>query len=73
MKRLAYVMCDNGFKRVLYLSQNKRGGMTKKQDAKLNKEVLLNGKYEILQITYLDTIPVDRIDEMIYIRKEEDK
>ena len=71
MKRLAYVKCDNGFKRVIYLSQDKLGGMTEKQNAELEKELLRNGEYKILQITYLDGIPIDRIDEMIYIKKEE--
>ena len=71
MKRLAYVKCDNGFKRVIYLSQGKLGGTTEKQDVALEKELLRNGKYKILQITYLDGIPIDQIDEMIYIKKEE--
>lgn len=71
MKRLAYIKCDNGFKRVLYLSQDKLGGMTKKQNTKLEKELFKNGEYEILQITYLDGVPIDRIDEMIYIKREE--
>ena len=70
MKRLAYVKCDNGFKRVIYLSQDKLGGMTEKQDVALEKELLRNGKYKILQVTYLDGIPIDQIDEMIYIKKE---
>jgi len=73
MKRLAYVKCDNGFKRVLYLSQDKHGGMTEMQERKLNQMLFENGKYEVLQITYLDKISVDQIDEMIYIKSEEKK
>ena len=70
MKRLAYIKCDNGFKRLLYLSQDKLGGMTEKQNAKLEKELLKNGEYESLKITYLDSLCVSMIDKMIFIQGE---
>ena len=67
MKRLAFVRCDNGFKRLLYLDTVKYGGMTKKQDIELKKEIRKNGTYDNLEITYIDNM-VNEIESMLYIK-----
>ena len=69
MKRLAFIRCDNGFKRLLYLTTNKHGGMTKKQDIELKKEIMKNGTYNNLEIIYIDMM-VNEIESMLYIKKE---
>ena len=69
MKRLAFIKCDNGFKRLIYLNTGKHGGMTKKQDIELKKEIRKNGTYDNLEITYIDMM-VNEIESMLYIKKE---
>ena len=65
MKRLAFVKCGNGFKKLLYLKTGKHGGMTEKQDIELKRELNKNGKYEALEITYIDDM-VDEVEAMLY-------
>ncbi len=67
MLRLAFVKCDNGFKRLIYLKTNKHKGMTLKQDIELKKEIRKNGVYNNLEITYIDTM-VNEVENMLYIK-----
>jgi len=65
MKRLAFVKCDNGFKKLLYLETGKHGGMTKKQNDKLHFELIKNGKYDNLEVIYIDHM-INEIEDMLY-------
>lgn len=65
MKRLAFVKCDNGFKRLMYVKTDKHGGMTEKANEKLKWELKKNGKYDELEITYIDNM-VDEVESMLY-------
>jgi len=69
MSRLAFVKCDNGFKELLYLRTNKYGGMTKRQNQELEHILRKNGKYEALEITYIDRM-VDEVESMLYMVKK---
>jgi len=64
MKRLIFVKCDNGFKRLMYANTDKHGGLTKKADKDLKIELSLNGAYEDLEITYIDTLPISDIESI---------
>ena len=66
MKRLVFVKCDNGFKRVMYVNVDKHGGMTVKADAKLKCELNKNGTFDALEVTYIDSLPVNDIENIIY-------
>jgi len=66
MRRLVFIKCDNGFKGVRYVNVGKHGGMTKKADKDLKNELSLNGTYEALEITYIDTLPINDIESIIY-------
>lgn len=65
MRRLAFIKCDNGFKKLLYLKTGIDGGMTQKQDIELHKELNKNGKFEALEITYIDHM-VNEVESMLY-------
>jgi len=70
MKRLAFIRCDNGFRRLIYLDTNKYGSMLKKQDIELKKEIRKNGNYDNLEVTYIDTM-VNEVENMLYLKKED--
>ena len=68
MKRLAFIKCDNGFKRLMYVKTDKHGGLTKKADMDLKFELKKNGKHDSLEITYIDHM-VDEVEAMLYNKK----